>query len=52
MNIQETPKGRTQVQTYEKQIILDMRLRGFSLKQIAEYTERSLSTVKRIVYNW
>ena len=51
MNTQ-TPKGRTHLQNYEKQIILDMRLRGYSLQQIAEYTERSMSSIKRVVYNW
>lgn len=46
------PRGRTRVQEFEKNVITDMRVRGYSLQQIADYTARSLSTVKRYVYNW
>lgn len=46
------PKGRTRLQTYEKQVILDMRLRGYSIQQICEFTERSTSSIKRVIYNW
>jgi DNA-binding NarL/FixJ family response regulator len=46
------PTGRTVTTITEKQIILDMRLRGYSIRQIAEYTERGETTVKRIIYNW
>lgn len=48
----EQPKGRTYVSSKEKQTILTLRLRGYSIKQIAEQTSRSATTVKRIIYNW
>lgn len=46
------PKGRTRVLPFEKTVITEMRLRGYSLQQIADYTERSISTIKRVVYQW
>ena len=46
------PAGRTRVELSEKQTMLDMRLSGYSIRQIVEFTGRSTSTVKRIIYNW
>lgn len=48
----EQPIGRTHLATHEKQLILDMRLRGYSIRQISEYTQRSMSSIKRVIYNW
>ena len=48
----ETPTGRTRLELSEKQTILDMRMRGYSIRQIQEYTQRSTSTIKRVIYNW
>lgn len=48
----EQPKGRTRISSKEKQTILTLRLRGYSLKQISEMTGRSATSVKRVVYNW
>ena len=50
MKMNELPKGRTRLTSKEKQTILTLRLQGYSLKQIAEATSRSSTTVKRIVY--
>jgi DNA-binding NarL/FixJ family response regulator len=44
------PKGRTRLTTQERQRILKLRLDGFSLQQIAEQTNRSITSVKRVVY--
>lgn len=46
------PRGKTRLQQFEKQVILDMRLRGFSIDQIADYTQRSRSSIKRVIYQW
>lgn len=48
----ETPQGYTHLQPYEKQVMLDMRLRGYSIRQISEHTMRSMTTVKKVIYNW
>ena len=50
--MQERPKGRTQMELSEKQTMLHMRLGGYSIPQIAEFTGRSTSSVKRVIYNW
>tara|TARA_R110000782_G_scaffold8437_2_gene27580 strand:+ start:211 stop:420 length:210 start_codon:yes stop_codon:yes gene_type:complete len=46
----QTPKGRSRLTPREKQTILSLRLQRFSIKQIAEMTNRSTTTVKRIIY--
>jgi len=46
------PTGRTVTELSEKQTMLHMRFGGYSIRQIAEFTGRSESTVKRIIYNW
>ncbi len=48
----EQPKGRTFLTNKERQTILQLRLQKYSIKQIAQYTERSATTVKRVIYNW
>lgn len=44
------PNGRTRLTNQERQRILKLRLEGFSLKQIAQLTNRSVTSVKRVVY--
>ncbi|GEM_PF-4830918 len=52
MKTMEQPKGRTFLTNKERQTILQLRLQKYSIKQIAQYTERSATTVKRVIYNW
>ena len=52
MEINEKPKGKFFLTKKEKQIILKLRLQKYSIKQIANATGRSTTTVKRIIYNW
>jgi DNA-directed RNA polymerase specialized sigma24 family protein len=46
----EQPNGKTRMTAGEKEIIRAYRLQGYSLSQIARFTNRSLSSVKRTVY--
>ena len=48
----EQPQGKTQMTAGEKEIIRAYRLQGYSLSQIVRFTNRSLSSVKRVVYSW
>ena len=47
MKTMEQPKGRTFLTNKERQTILQLRLQKYSIKQIAQYTERSATTVKK-----
>ncbi len=52
MKTMEKPTGRTFLTNKERQTILAMRLEKYSIRQIAEHTSRSTTTVKRVIYNW
>ena len=47
----DTPNIR-RVKLQEKLTMRAMYDEGYTLKAIAEYTGKSLSTVKRHIYNW
>lgn len=46
----EQPKGKTRVTEAEKAIIKEYRSKGYSHSQIAKFTQRSTSSVKRVIY--
>lgn len=48
----EQPKGRTRMSDTERAMIRQYRLQGYSLEQIARFVKRSVSSVKRTVYDW
>lgn len=48
----ETPKGRTVMNETERAMIQQYRAQGYSFEQIARFTKRSTSSVKRVVYGW
>ena len=48
----EQPKGRTRMSETEKAMIREYRSKGYSLEQIARFVKRSVSSVKRTVYDW
>jgi IS30 family transposase len=48
----EKPTGRTEMNETEKELIRTLRNKSYSLKQIAEFVNRSVSSVKRVVYEW
>lgn len=52
MKMNEQPTGRTVMTNREKQTILQLRLQKYSIRQISEYTGRSATSVKRVIYNW
>jgi DNA-directed RNA polymerase specialized sigma24 family protein len=48
----EQPKGRTHLSETERSMIRQYRLQGYSLEQIARFVKRSVTSVKRTVYDW
>lgn len=48
----EQPKGKTHLSETEKSIIREYRAKGYSLKQIARFVKRSVTSVKRTIYDW
>lgn len=48
----EAPKGRTFLSETERSMIRQYRLQGYSLEQIARFVKRSVSSVKRTIYDW
>ena len=48
----EKPTGRTEMNETEKELIRTLRSKNYSLRQIAEFVNRSESSVKRVVYEW
>ena len=48
----ETPRGRTEMNDSEKDLIRTLRSKSYSIIQIARFVKRSESSVKRVVYNW
>ena len=46
----ETPKGKTLMSNAEKEMIIALREKSYSLKQIAGFVQRSISSVKRVLY--
>ena len=45
----EQPTGRTKLNEAEKSIIRQYRLQGYSYEQVARFTKRSVSSVKRVI---
>lgn len=48
----EKATGRTVMNATERALILELRSKGYAFRQIAEFTKRSTSSVKRVVYGW
>ena len=48
----EQPKGRTHLSETERAMIRQYRLQSYSLEQIARFVKRSVSSVKRTIYDW
>jgi IS30 family transposase len=44
------PKGKTLMTNAEKEMIIALREKRYSLKQIAGFVQRSISSVKRVLY--
>lgn len=44
------PNGYTRLTSTEQNTMIRLRSEGYSLKQIAELTNRGISTVKRVIY--
>tara|TARA_R110000823_G_scaffold209038_2_gene339318 strand:- start:1210 stop:1359 length:150 start_codon:yes stop_codon:yes gene_type:complete len=48
----EAPRGRTNMTATEKELIRTLRDKSYSYKQVANFTKRSVSSVKRVCLNW
>ena len=46
----EAPKGKTLMNDWEREMIVPLREKSYSLKQIAGFVQRSISSVKRVLY--
>ena len=46
----EEPKGRTLMSDWDKNMIVELRMKGYSHKQIGAFVQRSISSVKRVLY--
>jgi IS30 family transposase len=44
------PKGKTLMTNAEKEMIIALREKRYSFKQIAGFVQRSISSVKRVLY--
>lgn len=43
------PRGKARLNSAEKDMIISLRTKGYSYKQIAGFVHRSMSSVKRVV---
>ena len=46
----EAPKGKTLMNDWEREMIVQLRAKGYSYKQIGGFVKRSISSVKRVIY--
>ena len=48
----EKATGRTRMGASERALIITLRDKNYALHQIADFTGRSVSSIKRVVYGW
>ena len=48
----EAPKGKPRLTEAERAIIREYRSKRYSISQIAQFMQRSTSSIKRVIYEW